>query len=100
MKNTAITYFGTTILLSGIELLYDFSRLNLFSLQVLLANMEFYFKKKLNENPVFLFASEKHNDECTTMIFLGVNGIRKVRYLNANIEKLLLSEFSWHIHVE
>ncbi len=100
MKNTAFTHFGATILLSGIELLYDFSRLNLFSLQVLLANMEFYFKKKLNENPVFLFASDKHNDECTTMIFLGTNNIRKVRYLNTNIEKLLSHDFARNFHLE
>lgn len=89
MKTTSINLFSSAIILSGIELLYDFSRLNLFSLQVLLANMEFYFLKKLNENGVFLYTSHKHRKDCTTMIFLNNNRIGKVRYLDVNIEKLI-----------
>lgn len=89
MKTTSINLFSSAIILSGIELLYDFSRLNLYSLQVLLVNMEFYFFKKLNENAVFLYTSNRYRNDCTTMIFLNSSSIGKVRYLNVNIEKLI-----------
>lgn len=89
MKTTPVNLFSSAIILSGIELLNDFSRLNLFTLQALMANMEFYFLKALHENVVFLYTSKKYKDDCTTMIFLNRNNIGKVRYLNINIEKLM-----------
>lgn len=91
MKNSANKIFNAALVISGIKLLYDFSKLNLYTLETMLANMQFCMTKQVPESSIFLYTSLLHKKEESTVVFINRDqGIKNVRYLDLNMEYLFL----------
>jgi hypothetical protein len=89
MQQSPITVFSSAIVICGLKLVQDFSILNVYMLEILLGNMQFYLKKHLPEQSIFFYGSIFYKREESTLIFLNSeHGIKKIRYLNVNLEKL------------
>jgi hypothetical protein len=91
MKNSANKIFNAALVISGMKLLYDFSKLNLYTLEAMLANMQFCIAKQIPDSAIFLYTSLLHRGDVSTVVFINRDhGIKNVRYLNLNMEHLFL----------
>jgi len=70
MKNSQNNNSNSAIVISGIKLVLDLSALNVYSLEILLANMQFFLTKYLPEHAIALYTSQLYGADLSTLVFL------------------------------